>query len=110
MKYVFPAVFVYSSDDKAYLVDFPDTADYFGCHTDGADLYEALDYAEDALNLMLLDAEESGDPIPKASSIKDIIAKAPEGAIVTLIKADTEAYAKKLRQEPEEEELAEKIA
>ena len=75
-----------------YLVDFPDMEGYFGCYTDGETLYEALYYAEDVLGLMLWSAEKEGDPIPTPGDIKDI--KAPEGAIVTLVKADTEAYAK----------------
>lgn len=96
MKYVFPAVLTWDDEDKVYLVDFPDTEGYFGCFTDGETLYEALDYAEDALNLMLWGAEEDGDPIPTPSDIKDI--KAPEGAIVTLVRADTEAYAKMMAE------------
>ena len=96
MKYVFPAVLTWDNDDGAYLVEFPDTEGYFGCHTDGADLYEALDNAEDGLNLMLMYEEREGKPIPKPSDIKDI--KAPEGAIVTLIRADTEAYAKMMAE------------
>lgn len=96
MKYVFPAVIEYDKDEDVYLVEFPDTIGYFGCHTDGYSLYEALEYAEDALNLMLLDTEERGKPIPTPSDIRNI--KAPEGAIVTLIRADTEAYAKMLAE------------
>ena len=96
MRYVFPAVLTWDDSDKVYLVYFPDTEGYFGCYTDGYDLYEALDYAEDVLGLMLWSAEKDGDPIPKPSDIKDI--KAPEGAIVTLIRADTEAYAKMMAE------------
>ena len=96
MKYVFPAILTWDSDDGVYLVEFPDTEGYFGCHTDGEDLFDALDNAEDALNLMLWGAEEDGDPIPSPSDIRNI--KAPEGAIVTLVKADTEAYAKMMAE------------
>lgn len=97
MKYVFPAVLTWDSDDGVYLVEFPDTEGYFGCHTDGEDLFEALENAEDALALMLWGAEEDGDPIPSPSALMDI--QAPEGAIVTLIRADTEAYAKMMAEE-----------
>ena len=112
MKYVFPAVLTYDSNDKVYLVDFPDAEGYFGCSTFGHDLYEALDYAEDAINLMLCGAEEDGSPIPQASDIHDIIAKAPKDAIVTLIKADTEAYAKEIeklqaKEEPDDDNVLE---
>ena len=96
MQYIFPAVITHDDKDRVYYVDFPDTEDYFGCYTDGNNLYEALCNADDVLNLMLLGAEKADNPIPSASDIRDIIAKAPEGAIVTLVKADTEAYAKRL--------------
>ncbi len=96
MKYIFPAVITYSADEKIYYVDFPDTEGFFGCFTDGHSLLEAVENAEDALNLALLCEEEQGKAIPKASSIKEIAAKSPEDAIVTLIKADTEAYAKSI--------------
>lgn len=96
MRYVFPAVITWNNEDKAYYVDFPDTKGYFGCYTDGETLYEALYNAEDVLNLMLWDANEDGYSIPTPSDIRDI--KAPEGAIVTLVKADTEAYAKMMAE------------
>ena len=104
MKYVFPAVLTWDNGDGVYLVEFPDTEGYFGCHTDGADLYEALDNAEDGLNLMLMYEEREGKPIPKPSDIKDI--KAPEGAIVTLVKADTESYAKMMAERKAAKEKA----
>ena len=94
MQYIFPAVITHDNKDRVYYVDFPDTEDYFGCYTDGSNLYEDLCNAEDALNLMLLDAEERGKPIPTPSDIRNI--KAPDGTIVTLVRADTEAYAKRL--------------
>ena len=61
---------------------------------------------------MLCGAEEDGNPIPKASDIHDIIAKAPKDAIVTLIKADTEAYAKEIeklqaKEEPDDDNVLE---
>ena len=49
-----------------------------------------LEMAEDALNLALLDLEESGEPIPNASDIRSIKVEPPD--FVTLIKADTDAY------------------
>lgn len=108
MKYVFPAVI--TREDDFYLVEFPDTEGYFGCHTYGGSLYEVLDNAEDALNLMLWYEEKENKPIPTASDIRDI--KAPDGAIVTLIRADTEAYAKVLAEnnkEAETEQAAEPV-
>lgn len=89
MKYVYPAVFTKDKDSDNILVDFPDLE---GCFTDGADLNEAFDYAEDALNLTLWSMEKNGEKIPAASVAEKI--KVPEGGTLALIRADTTAYAR----------------
>ena len=104
MRYVVPAVLTWDEGDGVYYVDFPDTEDYFGCYTYGQDLFEALENAEDALSLMLWGAEEDGLPIPEPSAIGDI--DAPAGAIVTLVRADTEAYAAMIERERARTEAA----
>lgn len=112
MKCVYPAILEY--EDGVFLVQF---ADMENCFTEGDTLYEALENAEDVLNLVLSGMEKAGAPIPASSDIKDV--KAPEGAIVTLVRADTEAYAKMMAEEssggesevePPSGELAEKTA
>ena len=87
MKYVFPAIIAKESD--GYTVSFPDVEN---CFTSGSTIFEALEQAEDALCLMLYDAEEDGAAIPNASSPESITA--PDGAIVTLIHCDTLEYRK----------------
>ena len=57
MKYIYPAVFTPEADG-GYLVDFPDLPN---CFTDGADLAEAFENAEDALALKLWYMEEHGE-------------------------------------------------
>ena len=89
MKYEYPAVISYDFKDKIYYVDFPGMSN---CFTDGETLREALDNAEDVLNLMLLDAETRGLEIPEAVKVEDVHLKA--GEIVALVKADTELYSK----------------
>ena len=89
MKYEYPAIISYDFSDKIYYVDFPGMNN---CFTDGETLREALDNAEDVLNLMLLDAETRGLDIPEAVKIEDIHLKA--GEIIAWIKADTELYSK----------------
>ena len=89
MKYEYPAVISYDFGDKVYYVDFPDMSN---CFTDGATLREALDNAEDVLNLMLLNAEAGSNEIPKAGKIDAISLKA--GQIVAMIQADTDLYSK----------------
>ena len=89
MKAVYPAVFTWNDDDKVFYVQFPDMENVF---TDGADLYEALENAEDALNLMLCnyEAEHGGKRPPIPSDIAALSVKA--GEIVCLVRADTQAY------------------
>ncbi|WP_294159784.1 type II toxin-antitoxin system HicB family antitoxin [uncultured Selenomonas sp.] len=93
-KYVYPAIFSWSEDDHVYYVTFPDAANWF---TDGSTVEEAMENATDVLNLMLLHLEEEHreDEIPVPSRINDLH-KASADDIVTLVAADTEAYAEQL--------------
>ncbi len=88
MKYVYPAVFTWYEPEQVYIVTFPDADNWF---TDGYSLNEAIEYATDVLNLMLWDAEECGDPIPKASKLEDIKLD-DKNSFVQYIYADTELY------------------
>ena len=88
MRYAYPAVFTWYEPDKCYIVKFPDADNWF---TFGYNLTDALDYAEDVLTLMLLDAEESGEPVPKASKLEDIKLD-DKNSFVQYVFADTELY------------------
>lgn len=88
MKYVYPAVFTWYEPEKIYIVNFPDADNWF---TDGYSLGEAIEYATDVLNLMLLSAEESSNPIPKASKLEDIKLE-DKNSFAQYIYADTELY------------------
>ena len=88
MKYVFPAVL--TPDDGGYYVTFPDLEN---CFTDGSDLCEAVEMAQDVLNLVLMTMEDDKQPIPSASRAEDVARG--EGALVTLVGADTTEYRKK---------------
>ena len=87
MKYVYPAIFKWSESDKAYIVQFVDSDNWY---TDGESLTLAMENAIDVLNLMLLDAEDSGDTIPPASTIEDIAVE--PNAFAQYIFADTDMY------------------
>ena len=87
MIYEYPAVISYSKYDKVYYVDFPDMSN---CFTDGMTLREALDNAEDVLNLMLSYKEEQGEAMPQSSDLNSI--KLGSGEIVALVKTDTASY------------------
>lgn len=93
-KYVYPAIFSWNEEDHVYYVSFPDASNWF---TDGETVEEAMENATDVLNLMLLHLEETHREadIPKPSPINDIQKKSFRD-VVTLVAADTEAYAEQL--------------
>jgi predicted RNase H-like HicB family nuclease len=86
-KYVYPAIFEPDAELGGYCVYFPDLENVF---TQGDDLKNAMDMAEDVLCLMLYYMEKDGDPIPKASKTSDIKAKSDD--IVNLVACDTRFY------------------
>ncbi len=87
-KYVYPALFI-PENEGGYAVEFPDID---GCYTQGETLAEALEMAEDALALMLYDAEEAGREIPPASNIEKL--NIQKGVTVSLVHCDTIEYRK----------------
>ena len=89
MKYCFPAVFL--PEENGYSVEFPDIENCFTC---GETLEEAMEMAEDALEMMLTDMEDKKETIPAGRMPQKI--HAPENAIVSLILADTTAYRKRV--------------
>lgn len=88
MKYLYPAIF-HPEEEGGYSVFFPDIE---GCFTQGESLEEAVDMAEDALNLVLWDMEERKETIPAPSTVKNI--KLERDEWVVFVKADTLAYRK----------------
>ena len=85
MRYEYPAIISYSNEDKVYYVDFPDMTN---CFTDGATLREALDNAEDVLNLILSYREDKGDALPEPSDLNSL--HVGENEIVALINTVTQ--------------------
>lgn len=85
-RYIFPAVFRQELDD-CYAIDFPDLE---CCYTQGDNLQDAYDMAEDILCLTLYNLEETEKTIPTPSNPKNI----PVGndGFVVLIAADTLDY------------------
>ena len=87
-KYLFPAIFT-PETNGIYSINFPDVE---GCYTQGDDLQDAYDMAEDALCLRLYDLEESNEPIPTPSNPADI--PFTHGSFIALIGVDTLEYRK----------------
>lgn len=87
MQYVYTAIL--EPEGTQYNVTFPDLD---GCFTCGDSLADAIYMAEDVLNLWLVDLEESGAAIPMPSATVPV----PDGCRATLVRADTDAYRKKV--------------
>lgn len=86
MKYVYPAIFK-PLENNDFFIKVPDLP---GCMTEGKNLLDALDMAQDAISMWLCDAEDKNEPIPAASSIFDLSCDKTE--FVNLITVDTIDY------------------
>ena len=87
MKYAYTCTI--EDDEGFFWVKFPDLP---GCQTEGETLEEALELAEDALNLMLWDMEEDNETIPPATPFNKI--PIADGQVKAVIRADTIEYRK----------------
>ncbi len=86
-KYIYPAVFQMEGD--IFNVNFPD---FESCYTQGENLQDAFEMAQDVLCLTLYALEQDGQTIPKASNITDLQLNKNEFA--SLIICDTIEYRK----------------
>lgn len=94
MKYIYPAIFT-PEGEKGYLVNFPDLEN---CFTDGDDLYEAMENAQDVLALILCDLEDHNQEIPPCTHSRGSKGYSGE-TIMRLVCCDTTDYRKKLAEE-----------
>ena len=88
MKGVYPCILV-PEELGGFSVLFPD----FGGATQGETLYESLEMAEDFLGFAVTSAVDKGEKIPAPTALKDIVIE-DDGAFVSWIKFDTDAYRK----------------
>jgi len=86
-KYVYPAIFEPDKELGGYCVYFPDVQ---GAYTQGEDLAEAMEMAQDVLCLMLYNHEIHGNKILPPTPINELTSE--EDNIVTLIACDTNYY------------------
>ena len=86
MKYVYPAIFE-PADGDGYIVTVPDIPH---CYTSGKDMAQAIEMAQDAATMLLVDFEDDERPIPAPSKLEDI--QTP--FIKSLILLDTDAWRK----------------
>ena len=85
-KYIYPAIFTKEANEM-YSVRFPDLE---CCYTQGADLQDAYEMAEDVLCLMLYHLEEKHEDIPAPSDLLNV--KTEPGEFVSLVACDTLEY------------------
>ena len=89
MKLVYPANFYYE-EYGGYSVEIPDL---LGCVTQGENLEEAMEMAQDAALGWILTAIEAEEEIPKPSQIEQI--KLEENGFKTLLLLDIDQYTEK---------------
>lgn len=89
MKLVYPANFYYE-EDEGYSVEIPDL---LGCVTQGENLEEAMEMAQDAALGWILTAIEAEEEIPKPSQIEQI--KLEGNGFKTLLLLDIDQYTEK---------------
>lgn len=89
MKLVYPANFYYE-EDGGYSVEIPDL---LGCVTQGENLEEAMEMAQDAALGWILTAIEAEEEIPKPSQIEQI--KLEANGFKTLLLLDIDQYTEK---------------
>ena len=86
-KYVYPAIF--TKEGGQYSVRFPDIPN---CMTQGEDIQEAVENAEDALCLVLYHMEQRGESVPAATDPIDLTTF--ENEFISLVDCDTIEYEK----------------
>jgi antitoxin HicB len=88
MKYVFPAIF--KKETEGFSIHFPDLE---SCYTQGDNLEDGIEMAEDVLAFTLYRLERDNGVIPAPSDVKSFSVGSDE--LVTLIKCDTTVYKKR---------------
>jgi len=87
-KYVYPAIFK-PNESGGFCVEFPDL---ISAYTEGDNLADSMDAAQDVLCLVLYNNEEKNIKFNAPSDLKNV--QAPECGFVTLISCDTNTYKK----------------
>lgn len=89
MKRAYPIIM--TRGEKYIVVSVPD----FEIGTQGEDIPDAMDMARDAIGIVGIDMEDSGELLPEASSLARVQKDAPEGAMVSFVDIDFTEYRRK---------------
>ena len=84
-KYVYPAVF--TPEENGYFIEFPDLK---SCYTQGTDIADGINMAEDVLSLTLTHFEDEHREIPTPSEINNL--QTENDSFATYISCDTTVY------------------
>jgi predicted RNase H-like HicB family nuclease len=95
VEFIYPAKFD-AAEEGGYTVTFPD---FCGAVTEGDDLKQALDMAEDCLGGLLVAYEEDNKKLPVPSALTDFSAPSNK-KFVNLIKVDLTEYKRKINGKP----------
>ena len=87
MKYVYPAIFE-PAEEGGYIVTVPDIPH---CYTSGKDMAQAIEMAQDAAAMLIVDLEDEQSRIPAPSKLEDVRTTFTK----SLILLDTDAWRKK---------------
>ena len=87
MKYVYPAIFE-PAEEGGYIVTVPDIPH---CYTSGKDMAQAIEMAQDAAAMLIVDLEDEQGRIPAPSKLEDVRTPFTK----SLILLDTDAWRKK---------------
>lgn len=89
MKNAYPIVM--EKDGEGFIVSIPD----FRLNTQGDSIQDAIEMARDAIGIVGIDMEDSGELLPEASSLAQVQKDAPEGAMVSFVDIDFTEYRRK---------------
>ena len=89
MKRAYPIIM--TRGEKYIVVSVPG----FEIGTQGEDIPDAMDMARDAIGIVGIDMEDSGELLPEASSLARVQKDAPEGAMVSFVDIDFTEYRRK---------------
>lgn len=79
---------ILQEDSDGIFVTIPDLDNF----TQGESIADAIAMARDAISLLIVDYEDDGKEVPKPNTVQF---ETPDGAIVTYVDVDIEAYRKK---------------
>ena len=89
MKNAYPIVM--EKDGEGFIVSIPD----FRHNTQGDSIQDAIEMARDAIGIVGIHMEDSGELLPEASSLAQVQKDAPEGAMVSFVDIDFTEYRRK---------------